>query len=385
MDDVPIEGLPDEGQDRDATAALAEMAAALAGAGASQATDGSNDSASETPPGRGKRLRQLFNRLPQVDIRGRLNPRRWTRPRLRLDRRQSRRAAALMLAAALVLGFSGSIVPVSGRAPTATQRLIAAASATTVPSSSASLPANGSPSAAPSSSAAPSPTALPASPSVPSQTSPTATITFTNLMLDSVFDFPRSARTFSFTSDGPGTVSAQIVASSPLESTVMCVTVDDAPQKCDLGVTPELTQTATSVHSHWTIALISGNGESPSVDVQFSWPTENPQITVNHARFQGFPNPDSLRALSATFTTRTAGRLGVDASWPPAAVDATLTLTNVSSANPTAVDKVAYPGRRAISPIYSHALKGGRIYKLDLFNGSPDAARPDLKVTIAFP
>jgi hypothetical protein len=194
-----------------------------------------------------------------------------------------------------------------------------------------------------------------------------------------------SERIFAFTSDGPGTVSAQIVTTSPMDSTELCLAADDAAPECDRGATPGLTQTSSGVHSHWTVTLVSGSGSSPTVDVQFSWPTDNPKISVNHARFQGYPNPDSLRTLSATFKARAAGNIGVDAAWPPVAADATLTLTDVSSAQPAAVDKVRYTASSSIAPAYSHALRKGRTYKVDLFNESPDGVIPDLSETIAFP
>jgi hypothetical protein len=291
-----------------------------------------------------------------------------------------------MFVAALVVGVSGSVAPPNDRTSMITPPYVAVASPTAMPFASASVPASSSPSTAPDSSATPSqsPSHLPPSPSGPRPTSPTATITFTSLMLDPDLG-SSSARTFSFTSDGPGTVSAQVVGSSPLNSTDLCVTADEAPPQCDRGATPGLTQTSTGLRSHWTVSLVSGDNESPTVDVQLSWPTDNPQITVNHAHFQGYPNPDSLRTLSATFKARATGKLSVGATWPPATADTTLTVTDVSSPQPTAVDAIAYAGATSISPAYSRSVKGRRTYKIELFNGGPDRAGPDLKATIAFP
>jgi hypothetical protein len=291
-----------------------------------------------------------------------------------------------MLVAALVVGVSGSVAPPNDRASMIAPPNVALANPTAVPSALTSAQASSSPSTAPDSSATPSqsPSLLPPSPSGPRPTSPTATITFTSLMLDPDLG-SGSARTFSFTSDGPGTVSAQVVGSSPMNSTELCVTADEAPPQCDRGATPGLTLASTGLHSHWTVSLVSGDKGSPTVDVQLSWPTDNPQITVNHAPFQGYPNPDSLRTLSATFKARAAGKLSVDATWPSAAADTTLTVTDVSSAQPTAVDAVAYAGATSISPAYSRSVKGRRTYRIELFNGGPDGADPDLKATIAFP
>jgi hypothetical protein len=89
--------------------------------------------------------------------------------------------------------------------------------------------------------------------------------------------------------------------------------------------------------------------------------------------------------MTATFVTRAAGPLSVEASWPPAVVDATLTVADVSAAQPAALDSVAYSGRGGISPTYSLALKPAGAYKVVLFNDSPDGVRPDLTATITFP
>lgn len=212
-----------------------------------------------------------------------------------------------------------------------------------------------------------------------------ATITFNGLMLDSLVMPGGGARVFSFTSDGPGTVSAQVVATSPLSVTILCASVDDAPAVCSSEATPGFTQATTTNHSHWTVALLSSYVGSPEVDVQISWPTDQPQIVIDNARFQGSPNPDSLRSLTATFTTRSAGRLSVAAAWPPAVLDATLTLTDVSGANPTTIARTAYSSRGAISPVYQRSLDRHRTYSVTLFNESPDNGRPYLSAAISFP
>ena len=288
-----------------------------------------------------------------------------------------------MLGAALVLGFAGSTAPPTGLKPAATKSPVAAASRTVDPVGSAAAPTAASPTlvAGASPTTAPSPTPLS---SVPPQTSPTATITFTDLMVDSALDFPHPSRVFTFTSDGPGAVTAQVVASSPMASTDLCVIVDGSAPQCNLGATPALTLITTSAHSSWEFTLIAGTADAGPVDVQFSWPTDNPRITIDHARFQGYPNSDALRTLSATFRTRAAGAFSVEAAWLPASAEATLTVTNLSSRRQTAVDEVAYPAAGSLAPAYSRVLKGGQVYGVDLFNGSPDGARGDLEATISF-
>jgi hypothetical protein len=171
---------------------------------------------------------------------------------------------------------------------------------------------------------------------IPSQIAPTAAIKFTNVMLDSTTDPQKTARTFAFTSDGPGAVSAEVVSSSPS-------------------------------------------------DTSRSWPSKQPSIEVTSARFQGSPNPDSLRSMQVVFKPRAAGRVTIDASWGTAEITASVDLTDVSTSKPVAVDLVRYANATSISPAYSHTVMAGKTYRVELLNESPDALRPSLTATIAFP
>ena len=117
----------------------------------------------------------------------------------------------------------------------------------------------------------------------------------------------------------------------------------------------------------------------------FTWRTKSPAITLGHGRFQGAPNPDSLRGVTATFKTRAAGSAGVVASWPPASVDAALTLTDITDSPGLAVDATSYPAAKSISPSYAHAVAAGRTYQIQVLNTGSDAGRPDLTTTISFP
>lgn len=392
MDALPEEGLPDEGQDREAAAELAEMAAALASAaapseaGSDEPVDGPTAAvASEEPLAAGGRLSSLRRRLPRIEIRG-LNPRRWARPAYQLDgRRSGRQAAGLFLAAALVLAFSSSASPQPRQTPIPTPSNVAVADPTATPSAVASTPAASAMSPEPTASAAatPSQSAGP-SPVAAAQTSPTASITFSNLVVDSALDYPHSARVFTFTSDGPGAVVAQVTASSPLDSSELCVTENAAPARCDVGATPSVTLIATGLHDNWKVAAFSGGTGSAIVDLQFSWPTDSPRITVAHARFQGFPNSDSLRGLTATFRTRSAGSLRFAAAWPGTTAPTTITLTDTAGRRQATVDRLSSPEPRPLIA-YSHPLGDGHTYTIGLFNDGQDGARPDLTATISFP
>ena len=393
MDDLPAKDLPEQEPDREAAAELAEMATELAGAAAPAAAEGLNGVAPEPPDDRPRRLWQM------LDPRRWSNPRRWslTRPRPRLPSRTSVRswartrrfrqgATALALAAALALGFSGSVLPPRGSVPSPSGRPIAASGRTVAPTSPALSPGHGSPAHSPGASASdPNPTATPFGTGSPSHESPSAKITFRELVLDSSVDSTGTARSFSFVSDGVGTVSAEVVQASPMDSTKLCVTMDEARPVCTSGATPGFTQRSTTAHSRWTVTLASSNKSSPTVDVAFSWPTDHPSITLTHGRFQGSPNPDSIRTLTADFTTRVAGKMSVEAAWSRIVGTATLTLTDVSGSKPVTLDTINYQGRSAISPSYTRTLTGAKAYEMTLFNGSPDTGRTVLTATIAFP
>ncbi|MGD0862789.1 MAG: hypothetical protein ABSA21_08495 [Candidatus Limnocylindrales bacterium] len=215
----------------------------------------------------------------------------------------------------------------------------------------------------------------------------TATLTFHDLMLDSATDAGGTARTFTFTTDGPGSVSAQVVTAAPLATSKMCIQVNGSAKTCATGATPGFfTVAPQGDHAQWTVTLIATDpGSTPVVDVAFSWQTRAPAITLSHGRFQGAPNPDSLRGATATFKTRAAGTVAVSAAWPPALVDATLTLSDVTSLPGSTVDQVGYTAATSIDPAYSHVVKAGKTYQVQLQNSGTDSGRPDLAVTIAFP
>jgi hypothetical protein len=158
-----------------------------------------------------------------------------------------------------------------------------------------------------------------------------ATITFRDLMIDSAADSGGTVRTFAFTTDGPGSVSAQVVGAAPLTNLKLCLQVNGGQQSCVTGATPGFFTRAPSAadQSQWIVTIVATDAGATSVaDVAFTWGTKAPAITLSHGRFQGTPNPDSVRGFTATFKTRAAGPVGVVAAWPPAVTNAELTLTD---------------------------------------------------------
>jgi hypothetical protein len=204
-------------------------------------------------------------------------------------------------------------------------------------------------------------------------------------MLDSTTDMGAMARTFTFDSDGPGVVSVEIVTTSPTETTKICISADGAAPECASGGTPGFVRPAMTVHSHWTVTLASANEGTPTVDVAFRWPAVHPSIHVDGGRFQGSPNPDSLRSLNATFATRAGGMASLEAAWSPATTPASLILSDVSGTQPVAVGTVAYPAASSLPAAYTHSVAAGRTYTLTLFNTGTNTGRPNMAATITFP
>ncbi|HEX7492011.1 MAG TPA: hypothetical protein VF337_09950 [Candidatus Limnocylindrales bacterium] len=382
MDDVSAQDSAQDETDLEAAAALAQLATALSDAAAPNESDAPpvDETAVQAPA------------EPSAQ-----SPRRFRRPRMMtagllrvpsippLARTWLRRATVVALSVAIVLGLSAA-TPLPKLGPPAPTAALAAASPT-APGPSPSQSPSASPAA--STSEAPSPSPSPTLEWHPTatttHTSPIASITFHNLMLDSATDPTHTARTFTFTSDGPGIVSASIVATSPSDSTTICIKAEDGTDFCQSGATPELNQETVRTHSLWTVTLVSANASTPTVDVALAWPADSPSISIIHGRFQGSPNPDSLRTLAATFRTRAGGPLSLIAAWPHATADAILTLTDISGSRELALDSKSYAAAESIAPGYSHNAVAAHTYKIVLYNEGANVAPTDLAATIAFP
>jgi hypothetical protein len=229
----------------------------------------------------------------------------------------------------------------------------------------------------------------PSATAIPESTGPilAASITFDNLMLDSASDPTATMRTFQFTTDGPGPVSVQVSGATPAANSRLCLRANSGADNCTTGATPGFyTVAPTGNHASWTVTLIAPDpGSPPAVELTINWRTRTPAMTLVHGRFQGPPNPDSMRGLRATFQALAAGTLTVTASWPPLTTDATLTLRDVTVAPGTDVDDANYMAVQAITLPYSHPVTAGDKYEVSLLNVEADSGRPDLTATIAFP
>jgi hypothetical protein len=293
--------------------------------------------------------------------------------------REGALSALFATAVALCLAGSGPLLPMaalgpSEGAPTPSDPSSGATGGAPAPSAWASGIASG-PSAAPSLSPLP----------IPTQTAPTARIVFSDLVVDSTADRSATKRTFTFLTDGPGLVAVDVVASSPTDSTTLCLSADGSAPVCATGATPGFPRAvATTARSRWTATLISTGNGSPTVDVEFRWPTLQPWIMLTHGRFEGQPNRDSLRTLTATFTARYAGPLSVDADWMPETTTGVLTLYRVESAGVVPVQSATYADRQSMPTPFVATLSGGT-YRLALANDGGSLLRPDFSATIEFP
>jgi hypothetical protein len=240
-----------------------------------------------------------------------------------------------------------------------------------------------SPTSSPTETPTPSPTPTE---TIPVVTGSTAQVVFHDMMLDSSAS-KGLARTFAFTSDGQGSVSGHVVAAAPLDNISLCVVVNDNPPACASGATPGFSlATPPGDHSTWVVTVIATKSLStPIVDLAFSWPSIAPSITLTHGRFQGLPNPDTLRGITVDFMPRNSGTATLAARWPPTtAAKAGLEVLDITKTPGTRLETKYWNGS-AISPDYTLAVDAKRPYEFILRNSAKDSGRPDLTATLTFP
>ena len=303
-------------------------------------------------------------------------------PRIVGERRRPIAVVAVVVAVILVLG-AGEALLSPGASPEATPGGSGAPTggAGTSPATTASgATAGGSAAVSP---GATTPTA-PAE-SLPAQTAPTAEITFDQLVLDTTAGRSGLPSTLTFVSDGPGLVSVSVVASSPTDSTRVCLSGDGGTPICSTGATPAATFYSRSSQSRWSATLESAGSGPPTIDVAVRWPANKPSITIAHSPFEGEPNRDSLRSVTATVGARAAGTIDVGASWAPDVLSVSLSVQEVEAGAQSQVDAASYSQAQSVSPPHQTPIQTGRTYVVTLMNLSPAGAGADLVVTFDFP
>lgn len=288
---------------------------------------------------------------------------------------RSWRIVAVILAVILALLGGATIAfviaPGSGPTPSPTSSL-ALGSPSGSAGASPSLPVSGSPSpsnliASPS----PTPTATPA---------PIAQFTLTETKLEPrVPSAAGVARFVTFTSDGPGTIKAQLKAISPQGTAHMCLRAGSKDVKCT-DAYGTISATTTSAHVTWRVSLEGTGTFTPTVELTVTFPAVKPSVKITHARFDGTLHPDT-NGIQVLFAPRAAGTARLVADWGHSfkyEIDATNQSSGTGDVNlpnqgpATKVDK-------------SIPVTAAETWKILLHNTAAGSGTTDMTATISWP
>jgi len=293
---------------------------------------------------------------------------------------------ALGVICALLIGVAGALLIVGGHktgSPADSQQPTASQIASGPTSSGSSSGPSGS-----SSATTPGPT------TGPGVVAPTA-ITFSNLALDSAKDPLGTIRTFTFQTNGAGSIVANVTKVSKGGYVKLCLSVDGSKPYCLIN-RPNSGVAITTAKSDptpntWTITLVGYAASHPTVDITLGWTTSTPQITLTHARFQGNNGTstaatDALGGLTATFKPRGVGTFTFQATWTIVSTDASMLLSDISSSPAITLDQRKFTGVDHITPVFTANVDNTKSYQVKLLNtGASSSDRPDLTAQISFP
>jgi hypothetical protein len=212
---------------------------------------------------------------------------------------------------------------------------------------------------------------------------PIAQLTITQLKLDPrVPSNAGVARFITFTSEGPGTITAQLKAISPMGTTHMCLRAGSKDIKCGDEANMTIKATTTSARVVWRVSLEGTGMFTPTVELTLTFPAVTPSVKITHARFDGTGAPDT-NGIQAIFVPRAAGNARVVATWGPAAFKYSLKATNQSSG--TGNVSLTNQGP-ATNTDKSFAVTAGETWKVVLQN-SQDTGTPviDMTYTLSWP
>lgn len=196
----------------------------------------------------------------------------------------------------------------------------ATATASPTAPGSAAVSSSPAPSLTPSSSApaptpSPTPSASVAPSTVPSSApSTSATMTFLGLKLDAANDTAGQPRIITFRSDGPGTITAKLVSTTPQGTTHMCLLVGTKQIACKDWASGTFTGKTTQAHTDWTVTLVGSAIATPTVNLTVTFDALAPSVKIQHARFDGTAFPDT-NGIQARFMARTPGNARLVADW----------------------------------------------------------------------
>jgi hypothetical protein len=231
---------------------------------------------------------------------------------------------------------------------------------------------------------------------VPGAVSP-ATVEFSNLALDSEKDPLMTKRTFTFTTDGAGSVVPTVTSISRKGWVRLCIKAEkDRSWSCGIGgagksLTVPKKQKSAATSQNWTATLVGYGTSKPTVAVSFTWPTSSASIKLSDGRFQGTSGTstaasDALGGIKAAFRPRGIGTLAVDAVWTLATTDALMTLLDTTASPAVTIDQRQYQSVGSITPKFEAKVDPTKKYQVQLVRTGTDSAdRPDLTVQISFP
>ncbi len=195
------------------------------------------------------------------------------------------------------------------------------------------------PSGSPGSSVAPSASVVPSAsastgPSASPTNQPTAAqnrITFTGVKLDARSDSNGKARTFTFRTDGPGSVTAKLIAKSSGGTTRFCLKVGaNGTPVCRIWAAGTLTGlTSAKGKTTFSVTAIGQGSATPTVDVQLTFRALAPSVTVTNARFDG-TDSSAYNGLNGQLKVKAGGSIAVKATWGGHPFDYTYSLVDLT-------------------------------------------------------
>lgn len=227
------------------------------------------------------------------------------------------RTVAIVLAVVLAIlgGLAAAVTLNSGPAPAVLASPTTAAGASSQPSGTSSNPPSplASQPVVPSANASASPAPPTPSPS-PTPQANLVTIIYTSMRLDAQTGaLAGLARTFAFTTQGPGTVTATTHPTVTGGRTIFCLKPVNGSGVCRTGTALTLTGTTTRATSNWIVTAIGSGSAAPTLDISLTFGSATPSVTLTNGRFDGtdFPYDGATFRLKA----RADGPIKVTAAW----------------------------------------------------------------------
>jgi hypothetical protein len=122
-----------------------------------------------------------------------------------------------------------------------------------------------------------------------------------------------AARTFAFTTQGAGTVTATTRPAGGSGRTIFCLKPSGGSGVCRTGTAITLTGTTSRASTNWQVTAIGSGTDAPTLDIGLTFGSANPSVKLTGGRFDGtdFPYDGATFQLKA----RTDGPIKLAASW----------------------------------------------------------------------